>query len=88
MISYLGRRIIQSVLILLGISLITFALLYLLPADPVRQIAGRSATPTTVESIRRLSASTSVLVPVRPLSVNLCMATSAALHPVDRRSRC
>jgi len=53
MISYLGRRLIQSVLILLGVSLITFALLYLLPADPVRQIAGRSATPATVESIRR-----------------------------------
>ena len=53
MITYLGRRIIQSVLILIGISLITFALLYLLPADPVRQIAGRSATPATVESIRR-----------------------------------
>ena len=27
-------------------------LLYLLPADPVRQIAGRSATPQTVENIR------------------------------------
>ncbi|TIR32304.1 MAG: ABC transporter permease [Mesorhizobium sp.] len=40
-------------LILLGVSLITFALLYLLPADPVRQIAGRSATPETVENIRR-----------------------------------
>ncbi len=53
MIAYLGRRIVQSVLILLGISIITFALLYLLPADPVRQIAGRSATPATVESIRR-----------------------------------
>ncbi len=53
MIAYLGRRLIQSVLILLGISLITFALLYLLPADPVRQIAGLSATPATVESIRR-----------------------------------
>ncbi len=53
MIAYLGRRLIQSILILLGISIITFALLYLLPADPVRQIAGRSATPATVESIRR-----------------------------------
>lgn len=52
MIAYLGRRIVQSLLILLGISIITFALLYLLPADPVRQIAGRSATPATVESIR------------------------------------
>ncbi|MDG4855559.1 MAG: ABC transporter permease [Mesorhizobium sp.] len=53
MIAYLGRRLIQSLLILLGVSLITFALLYLLPADPVRQIAGRSATPDTVENIRR-----------------------------------
>jgi peptide/nickel transport system permease protein len=53
MISYLGRRLVQSALILLGVSVITFALLYLLPADPVRQIAGRSATPETVENIRR-----------------------------------
>ena len=53
MIAYLTRRLVQSALILLGVSLITFALLYLLPADPVRQIAGRSATPETVENIRR-----------------------------------
>jgi peptide/nickel transport system permease protein len=52
MIAYLGRRLVQSAVILLGVSLITFALLYLLPADPVRQIAGRSATPATVENIR------------------------------------
>ena len=52
MIAYVARRLIQSALILLGVSLITFALLYLLPADPVRQIAGRSATPQTVENIR------------------------------------
>ncbi|OQM74288.1 ABC transporter permease [Manganibacter manganicus] len=52
MIAYLGRRLVQSAMILLGVSLITFALLYLLPADPVRQIAGRSATPATVENIR------------------------------------
>jgi len=53
MIAYIGRRLIQSTLILLGVSIITFALLYLLPADPVRQIAGRSATPQTVENIRQ-----------------------------------
>lgn len=46
------RRLIQSVLILLGVSFITFVLLYVLPADPVRQIAGRSATAETVENIR------------------------------------
>ncbi|PLP57490.1 glutathione ABC transporter permease GsiC [Mesorhizobium loti] len=53
MIAYLTRRLIQAAFILLGVSIITFALLYLLPADPVRQIAGRSATPQTVESIRQ-----------------------------------
>ena len=41
---YLIRRLIQAALILLGVSFITFVLLFVLPADPVRQIAGRSAT--------------------------------------------
>lgn len=49
---YIARRLLQSVLILFGITVVTFVLLYLLPADPVRQIAGRSATAATVESIR------------------------------------
>ncbi|MFD1797304.1 ABC transporter permease [Paracoccus aurantiacus] len=53
MAAYLIRRLIQSALILLGVSVITFLLLYILPADPVRQIAGRSATPEVVENIRR-----------------------------------
>ncbi|TCL68329.1 ABC transporter permease [Rhizobium sp. BK251] len=53
MLSYLTRRLLQSLLILIGISLVTFVLLYLLPADPARQIAGRSATAETVANIRR-----------------------------------
>ena len=52
MAAYLIRRLLGAALILLGISLVTFVLLYLLPADPARQIAGRSATAATVESIR------------------------------------
>ena len=51
--AYLLRRLVQSALILLGVSFITYLLLFILPADPVRQIAGRSATAATVESIRR-----------------------------------
>lgn len=53
MLSYLARRLLQSLLILIGISIVTFILLYLLPADPARQIAGRSATAETVANIRR-----------------------------------
>lgn len=52
MASYAIRRLMMAALILLGVSFITFFLLYVLPADPVRQIAGRSATPQTVANIR------------------------------------
>ena len=50
--AYVARRLMAAVLILFGISLVTFLLLYLLPADPARQIAGRSATAQTVANIR------------------------------------
>jgi peptide/nickel transport system permease protein len=53
MAAYILRRLIQSALILLGVSFITFVLLFVLPADPVRQIAGRAATAETVENIRQ-----------------------------------
>jgi peptide/nickel transport system permease protein len=52
MIAYIARRLVQSTLILLGVTVVTFVLLYIVPADPARQIAGRSATPETVASIR------------------------------------
>jgi peptide/nickel transport system permease protein len=53
MAGYLTRRVLQSLLILIGVSMVTYVLIYLAPADPVRQIAGRSATVETVENIRR-----------------------------------
>ena len=52
MLRYLARRLAASVLILIGVSVVTFGLTFLIPADPVRMIAGRSASPATVESIR------------------------------------
>jgi peptide/nickel transport system permease protein len=52
MLAYLAKRFGQAIFILIGITLVTYVLLFLVPADPVRQIAGRSATPETVESIR------------------------------------
>lgn len=53
MLSLLGKRLIQSVFILFGVAAITFVLLYALPADPARMLAGRSATVQTVENIRK-----------------------------------
>jgi peptide/nickel transport system permease protein len=49
---YLARRLVGTALILLGVSAITFLLLYVLPADPARQIAGRTANAAAVANIR------------------------------------
>ncbi|WP_110670803.1 ABC transporter permease [Salinicola halophilus] len=49
---YIAKRLFYAALILLGVSFITYLLLFLIPADPARQIAGRSATPEVVANIR------------------------------------
>jgi peptide/nickel transport system permease protein len=48
----LARRVLQALPVLLGISLMTFVLIYYLPADPARMYAGPSATVDTVQRIR------------------------------------
>jgi peptide/nickel transport system permease protein len=79
MIAYVARRLVQAVFLLIGVSLITFVILYLLPADPVRQIAGRSATPATVESIRQqLGLDQPFVVQYWRYLANLLTAISAA----------
>ncbi|MCF8037915.1 MAG: ABC transporter permease [Desulfohalobiaceae bacterium] len=52
MFLFLAKRFGASGLIVIGITFITFLLSYFIPADPVRMLAGRSATQETVESIR------------------------------------
>jgi peptide/nickel transport system permease protein len=53
MAGYLIRRLIQAVLTLVGVSFITFLILFLLPADPARQVAGRTASAEQVEQVRQ-----------------------------------
>ena len=50
--AYIARRIVQALLILLGVSIITFLLLHFMPADPARMVAGRTATKEQVEIVR------------------------------------
>ena len=49
---YLARRLVQAALILLGVAAITYLLLYMLPADPARMVAGRTASKEQVELVR------------------------------------
>lgn len=50
--TFIFRRIFQTIPVLLGVSVITFLLIYYLPADPARMYAGPSATVETVQRIR------------------------------------
>ena len=52
MLAYLARRLVASLFILLGVSIVTFGLTFLIPADPVAMIAGRNSTPEIREQIR------------------------------------
>ncbi|WP_395661344.1 ABC transporter permease [Aestuariivirga sp.] len=53
MIAYLARRLAASLFILLGVSIVTFGLTFMIPADPVAMIAGRNATsPEIRQQIR------------------------------------
>src|SRR6478672_5673642 len=49
---FIARRLLLTIPVLLGVSLITFLLIYYLPADPARLYAGPSATAETVTRIR------------------------------------
>jgi peptide/nickel transport system permease protein len=53
MLAYVARRLGQAVLILIGVSLVTFLLLYIVPADPAREIAGHNASSAQVEQVRK-----------------------------------
>ncbi len=53
MLRYLFKRLTASLIILFGVTVVTFALAYLIPADPVAMIAGRSSTPEIRENIRK-----------------------------------
>jgi peptide/nickel transport system permease protein len=53
MVSYLFKRLSASLFILFGVTMVTFTLTYLIPADPVAMIAGRNSTPAIREQIRK-----------------------------------
>jgi peptide/nickel transport system permease protein len=52
MITYIVRRLFQLVLVLIGVSLITFAIMFLVPGDAAQSLAGKDATPERLALIR------------------------------------
>lgn len=53
MIGYLIRRVGQALIVLVGVTIITFILLHLLPGSPVRAILGIRASPQAVAQLTK-----------------------------------
>jgi len=52
MVRYLIRRLFWAVVLFIVITLITYVIFFLVPADPARQAAGKAATPEQIERVR------------------------------------
>jgi peptide/nickel transport system permease protein/oligopeptide transport system permease protein len=53
MLNYLIKRLLSTIPVLIGISLLLFFMLRMLPGDPAQVLAGQMATPEEIENIRR-----------------------------------
>ena len=53
MLSSTGKRLLQTIFVLLGISLITFVLLQVVPGDPVALMLEKRADPETIAKVRK-----------------------------------
>lgn len=53
LLRYLASRLLWAIPVLLGASVVTFAIIQLTPGDPARFILGQRASPETVEQLRR-----------------------------------
>jgi peptide/nickel transport system permease protein len=52
MLRYLVRRLLLTIPVLLGVATLVFALIHLVPGDPVQSMLGDSASPEEVERLR------------------------------------
>jgi peptide/nickel transport system permease protein len=52
MIAYIVRRLLQLIIVLFGVTLITFSMMKLVPGDSAVMLAGKSATPARIAFVR------------------------------------
>jgi peptide/nickel transport system permease protein len=54
MARYILRRLIQAIPIIIGISLISFFIVYLAPGDPFDRFRSNRVSPEVIENLRRI----------------------------------
>lgn len=74
LLGFIGKRLLWLIPSLLGVIVITFVISHVIPADPVRLIAGDTATPQQVEALRHS------LGFDRPLPLQLVVYVDHLLH--------
>lgn len=52
MLTFILRRLLQAIPVIIGVSLITFILMIIVPGDPVQKLLGQRASPETVAELR------------------------------------
>ena len=52
MAKYIVRRLLQTIPVLIGVTILVFSLMHLIPGDAAQIMAGEAATEETVEQIR------------------------------------
>lgn len=53
MLNYILRRLVMLIPVLLGVSILAFALIHLIPGDPARSLLGEKATEVQLEKLRQ-----------------------------------
>lgn len=74
MLAYILRRLFIALIVLFGISIVSFILIYMIPADPARIIAGVHAPPNVLIAIRHQ------LGLDKPLPIQYLMYMGRLLH--------
>jgi len=49
---YVGRRLLQMIPVIVGVTVLVFFMIHLVPGDPARTILGNQATPARIELVR------------------------------------
>jgi peptide/nickel transport system permease protein len=52
MIRYIIRRLLWAVVLFIAVTIVTYIIFFIIPADPARAVAGRNPTPAMIENAR------------------------------------
>jgi peptide/nickel transport system permease protein len=84
---YLARRLLWAIVLMFAVTLVTYVIFFMVPANPARQAAGQAATPERVAEVEeRLGLNDPVYVQYGKFMKELVLERSLGHSFVDRRN--